>query len=491
MADPATLQGLIESQNLTAETAMQKYGIDQAMVDQLGAQGVNFLQPLASQNVSTSLSGGEYVTTAPTLESKDMSGLWSTSSIGDQYNAWKAGPTYEADLARAQTYLDSPSAIKAPTTATGGYTQAPPLAQPEGGTVLPGNGLMDAYTVPNAMQARVNDISAERAVAAAPITAAPATASGYSATDATASTWTPDSKATVQGQIKDITASDSPLMQQAATRGLQQANRRGLGNSSMAVQAGQAALYDAALPIAQQDANTFSNAGQFNAQNQTQVALNNAAARNAAAQFVAQTATDVSKFNADNLIKVGAINQEQANRMAMFNASEGNRAIQTELQVDADIQKFNASESNALIKLGMDSQTKMALAQVEASYKMLMQTSASSAEVYKSLIGQMGAILGNKDMDENAKSLALGNLIGALNASLGVMGSISNLDLPELDFSSLPTATVDQTATGNNTGNVSDNAGQDANGSGTGGNAGDGVGSNANGDAAGVGAGPM
>lgn len=49
-------------------------------------------------------------------------------------------------------------------------------------------------------------------------------------------------------------AQDSPLMTQARTQGLQQGNRRGLLNSSMAVGAAQDSAYRAALPIAQQEA---------------------------------------------------------------------------------------------------------------------------------------------------------------------------------------------------------------------------------------------
>lgn len=69
---------------------------------------------------------------------------------------------------------------------------------------------------------------------------------------------------TVQGQVSNIIDQNSPLMQQAATRGLQAANSRGLLNSSMAVQAGQAAVLDAAMPMAQQDAATYAHANEVN-----------------------------------------------------------------------------------------------------------------------------------------------------------------------------------------------------------------------------------
>lgn len=58
----------------------------------------------------------------------------------------------------------------------------------------------------------------------------------------------------VSERLGDILSSSSPLMERAATSGLQFANRRGLGNSSMAAEAMQAAMIDAATPIATRDA---------------------------------------------------------------------------------------------------------------------------------------------------------------------------------------------------------------------------------------------
>lgn len=58
----------------------------------------------------------------------------------------------------------------------------------------------------------------------------------------------------VAKRIAQITSENSPLMQQARTTGLQQANRRGLSNSSMAVGASQAEAIRAAAPIASQEA---------------------------------------------------------------------------------------------------------------------------------------------------------------------------------------------------------------------------------------------
>jgi hypothetical protein len=55
-------------------------------------------------------------------------------------------------------------------------------------------------------------------------------------------------------QVTGLMKQDSPLMTQAKTAGLQQANQRGLLHSSMAVGSAQDSAYRAALPIASQEA---------------------------------------------------------------------------------------------------------------------------------------------------------------------------------------------------------------------------------------------
>lgn len=181
----------------------------------------------------------------------------------------------------------------------------------------------------------------------------------------------------MQGQIKDIIAEGSPLMQQAETRALQGANKRGLMNSSIAVGAGQAALYDAAAPIAAADAATFARAGEFDAGAKQQVNLANQGSTNTADQF-----------NAASTNQVNSQNSQLATNVALNNAS-----------LNADLAKFNASQSNELLKLGMDAQTKTELANIEASYKTLMQSSASASDLYKQMVQNAATIMQSKDMD--------------------------------------------------------------------------------------------
>ena len=77
--------------------------------------------------------------------------------------------------------------------------------------------------------------------------------------------WKADPASTVEGRINSIIQQDSPLMQQAETRGLQRAAKSGLLNSSIAVGAAQGAVLDAAAPIANADASIAARQGEFNA----------------------------------------------------------------------------------------------------------------------------------------------------------------------------------------------------------------------------------
>ena len=111
-----------------------------------------------------------------------------------------------------------------------------------------------------------------------------ATAQPPPAAQAATTQWKPDANSTVAGQFSKITADGSPLIDQATTAAKQASASRGLLNSTMGVTAGLDAAYRAALPIAQQDANTNAGAAQFNA-----------GAANTTSQFNASAVNELAK----------------------------------------------------------------------------------------------------------------------------------------------------------------------------------------------------
>lgn len=203
------------------------------------------------------------------------------------------------------------------------------------------------------------------------------TVSAPVSTTPTAGTGTVTANQTVAGQIDQIIAADSPLMQRAATRADQQMNKRGLMNSSMAVGAGQAAVMDAALPIAQADAQTY-------AASQTQQNL-----------FKHQTAL----ADLDNSMKA-----------ALTNADAQTKAY----------------------LVGLDGQIKTTLANIDADYKTLIQASASAGQIYNQTLSEVSKILNNSDMDAATKTNNVSALFGKMETALNFVSSINGVDVTDL-----------------------------------------------------------
>jgi hypothetical protein len=90
---------------------------------------------------------------------------------------------------------------------------------------------------------------------------------------------------TAVGQVNSILAKDSPLMQRARTLATQQMAQRGLVNSSMNQGAGVAAMIDRATPLAQQDAQIYSQRAQANMDATNQAGMFNTGQTNQMFQF--------------------------------------------------------------------------------------------------------------------------------------------------------------------------------------------------------------
>ncbi|MDO8534626.1 MAG: hypothetical protein Q7S17_07795 [Xanthobacteraceae bacterium] len=141
----------------------------------------------------------------------------------------------------------------------------------------------------------------------------------------------------VSTRLTGLLNQDSPLMQQAKTTGLQQANKRGLLNSSMAIGAAQAESLRAALPIASQDASQIG-ASNLSAQGFAQQrALTGAtsaelqerqlssAERIAAQGESAQTARQTAGLSSTE--RITAADLDTRNRIANLNVASHDREI--------------------------------------------------------------------------------------------------------------------------------------------------------------------
>src|SRR3990167_22650 len=200
-------------------------------------------------------------------------------------------------------------------------------------TASPGNGTMTIQPAAPSIPANTQQPTAETPAAAAePIPpAAPVLAPERTTVDPATDT--------VQGQVEGIIAKDSPLMQLAGTRAKQAANSRGLLNSSMAVQAGEAAVIDAAMPMATQDANTFTRNKELN-----QAAENTFRLETGLQGLRGEQANQLAKLENDNRILMQT-SQSAAQAMSTTNAAIG------EILANPDIP---ANQKDALVARQVD-----------------------------------------------------------------------------------------------------------------------------------------
>lgn len=264
----------------------------------------------------------------------------------------------------------------------------------------------------------------------------------------------------VAGRVDSIIKSDSPLMQTARTRAAQQANAKGLRNSSMAVQAGQQAVIETATPIANADANLFQ-----------QQQLKNQDARNSTNQFNSNARTTIGMTGLEAGQQAGqfeknlALQQEQlAAQREQFAQQLGLDVKQLDLQRDQlsqqqqqflgelDLKGRQLTESarqadaqlaNQRTIAQMDADNRIKLAEVEAGFKMDIAGNENIANAWGTMMQNINSIQTNPDLDEAAKKISIDNQIAAFQSFTNFWkkssgGSVDVGDL--LDFGRVPDA---------------------------------------------------
>lgn len=145
-----------------------------------------------------------------------------------------------------------------------------------------------------------------------------------------------------QHQLDQMLASNSPLMQRAASRAMGRAGSRGLMNSSIAVGNAQGEMIDRAQPFALQDASAYG-----------KTASENMEARNTAHLENARLGTEASLTNAQLRTQAGIAGMEAGGRrdVAALTAEQREneliRKAMIDLETREDTQDWNTSESEA------------------------------------------------------------------------------------------------------------------------------------------------
>jgi hypothetical protein len=208
--------------------------------------------------------------------------------------------------------------------------------------------------------------------------------------------WNVTPEQTVEGRIAAIIGDkNNPIQQIARTNALEEANSRGLANSSMAVSAGERAAFEAAMPIATADAATFAKAAGYNADQKNQFAREN--------------------VNSENQFRIQGMNNDAQRDLALINRD-------TQLQLS----KFNSEQQQLAAKLELDNQK-------------LLQTNGKAAEAFNQAMAAINNVNMNDKMDADTKTRTVASIWRDTQLQLNTLGRVAGLDLTsDLDFANMP-----------------------------------------------------
>lgn len=290
------------------------------------------------------------------------------------------------------------------------------------------------------------------------------------------STYTPTTRdvraeETVQGQVNSILSQSGPLFQRARSMAAEKYAGRGLVNSSMAIGAAQGAVMDRAIEIATPDAATYG-----------RTASENMAARNQAGQFNADS---------ENRFKLQASDQDfsagESQKQRDFTAGEAAKGrdfegTQNQLQRDFTSGENRAQREFQGSQAGLDRDQQLRLQQLQeagvqnrfdqelamrnrqfdveqaATDRRMAQQHANTLEqlgftnnlnkanvpssfaatISTSTMDRVNAILGDPNLDPEAKKNAVQNVIDYANATLAWGETFYATPMPRINSPQAP-----------------------------------------------------
>ena len=222
----------------------------------------------------------------------------------------------------------------------------------------------------------------------------------------------------IEDRLTKLLGSDSPLIARARQKAAENATARGLQNSSMAVQAGEAAAIDAALPIATGDATTYARQDLTN--------------QDASNQFLGQDKTFAGQRLLAGEDRTFQGQQNQLTRDTQTSIASMNASTQAGI---------SANELAGKLQLaGMDAETRKTLAQMDVDSK----ASTTLAQLNQNSMVNFSngfATIQQSSLEPDAKTNALRNYMAIWSGSPYLPVGI--------DLSKLPSTTTTTTTNTN------------------------------------------
>jgi len=269
--------------------------------------------------------------------------------------------------------------------------------------------------------------------------------------------YTPSEEATVAGRMSGLLSSGSPYVEAARASGMQTAQDRGLLNSSMAATAGEKAAIESALPIAQQDAASFQEAGMAGYQGDITGQLakqtygNTANLTNvqaaASAQLSAQEATQQTYQTAyESAINSGLSAQEASQNAALAGYESALNAGLSEQEAQQKAWLEVMVQEGADYRQAQELSLKETIAMMELASQERTSLGSAMAEIGEQFMVQLANLQRDPNVTGTAKTAAIKTLQDAYRANLESVSSIYGINVDWAPLGTSPAGGVPQEA---------------------------------------------
>ena len=259
----------------------------------------------------------------------------------------------------------------------------------------------------------------------------------------------------VDAELARILGEDSPLLASARAEAMRQMNARGLTNTSMAAGATYSAMVDAALPMAQQNAQQALQREMANTELRQQSNQLTAEQTAALRALEAELGQDLSIFNADQLAQAQRLTAELRSAMESNNAEAYNEAALqlAELQRDAEAQQADleaageereflerqAYQEQVLDIVGrlneqfMIGEQQIDLQHVIGTYQQITSINETAATLMDSYLRSIGSIYDDPKMSTSQAAEAIRQMVTMLEGSMRMLSEMNNMDFGNTD----------------------------------------------------------
>lgn len=227
---------------------------------------------------------------------------------------------------------------------------------------------------------------------------------------ATDKQYDPRSESLVQNQLSGLLDPNSALMKRAISQTQEQAASRGLQSSSIAAGAGMGAMIDRALPIAQQDAQTYGNAQQLGWQNNFAAEQNNLSRQHDANMFDKNAEFQAQMSDLQYRQQLGTLDYQGQQQLQQME-----RSAQLTQQRDQLLQQFQSTNMdkdflNNLQMKQVEFQQQDSMFEKQVGAQAAMDYRNSAAAAYNNYLEQVAAVYSNPNMTPEQQAAGVAKL---------------------------------------------------------------------------------